>query len=99
MSDKYVEYLLDGKPLVPGELLFCMDDGKVEIVYACSQEDDKGREDLGFNATNFKSGVWKSGAWNQELYPLSQFALQGHYKRLADLTVEDVETSWGKYDD
>lgn len=97
MADiKYREYIVDGKPVQPGELLYSMEDGKVEVVYA-SNPDENGVAELGFNATNFKSALWRSGNWSQETYPLYQFDLS-KYKRLSDLTQEDVERSWGMYD-
>lgn len=93
---KYREYLVDGKPVKPGDLLYSMEDGKVEVVYAC-HPDENGVAELGFNATNFKSNLWRNGNWAQEIYPLYLFDLS-KYKRLSDLTQEDVERSWGMYD-
>lgn len=95
---KYQEYMLDHRALEPGEVLVCLDDGKLEVVYPCTTVDLNGRQDLGFNATNFKSAMWKSGNWNQELYSLSQFTLEGHYKRAAELTQRDVENIWGMHE-
>lgn len=69
MVEKYFDK--NGKRIEAGMILQHVLDKSRETVYSC--EDEQGRKDLGFNASN-ENWLARTGR-NREIYPLYQFNL------------------------